>query len=329
MTPQLFSLDIGTQHTRIAQAGKGIVLCEPTLIADCGNLPIGLAVGADVTRMQGKLLAGMRLSQPFLDGHLASPGATTLLVRALLQRLRLRAWSRPSFRLVVPGQATALERAQLVHAVRAAGVERISLAVSSIASAHACGVEVSRTSSAAVIDIGASLTEMAIVSEQIVFRRGLRLGGSDFDEVMRDALNIQAGVEVSLTVARDVKERVGCSSADGDTSDVTVTGRSRACGGLPRHSPVARSLIYGCLEPPLQRLEELLRGVLDQLSPLVCKDIQRDGLFLAGGGALLGGLPEYLEHRLGVRFHRVPDPIHCAALGALALPPELCEEAGP
>jgi rod shape-determining protein MreB len=143
--------------------------------------------------------------------------------------------------------------------------------------------------------------------------------------VIRDALNLEAGVEVSLARAREVKHVVGCVALPSDPDDLEVTGRDRTCG-LPRKVNVPRALIYECLEAPLQRLEELLRGVLDQLSPLVCKDIQTDGLALAGGGAMLNGLPEHLERKLGMRFIRVPDPIHCAVLGALEVSEDQCEQ---
>ena len=321
----LLSLDIGTSHTRLARANQGVVLSEPTMVADCPSLPIGIAVGRDVPLMQGKITAGMQLFQPFVHGHLAAPRATTMMLRALLKRLGRGA---RSIRLVVPTQTTAVEKAQLLRSVREAGATRVWVVSSSIACAHACGVAVSRTRSAAVLDIGASLTEIAVVSEQIVFRRGLRLGGSDFDEAVRDALNILAGVEVSLKVAREVKEAVGCAASPGDGPEITVTGRSRA-SGMPHHCTVPRATVLSCFEAPLQRLEELLRGAFDQLSPLVCKDIQEEGLLMTGGGALLAGLPEHLEKKLGIRVRRVSDPLCCAVLGALAVPSQLCEEIRP
>jgi rod shape-determining protein MreB len=317
----LFALDIGTANIRVAQFGKGVVLLQPSLVADCHSLPLAVAFGHDVQPMLGRAPSSLHIYHPFQNGHLAAPGATTLLLHSLLKSLGLRLWPRPTLRLVVPGQATAVERTQLVQAVREAGFRKVSLVAAPIACAHASGIEVSRLKSVALVDIGASITEMAVVSEQIVHRRSLRLGGTDFDEALRDALSDQAGMEVSLQTARQLKETIG--SAAGGVAQ--VTGKERA-SGLPRTRSVDVSLLTDCFEPALQRLEELLRGVLDQLSPLICKDIQSDGLALAGGGALLAGLPEHLEKRLGVRVRLVPEPLSCAVLGALCVAADLCEE---
>jgi rod shape-determining protein MreB len=322
----LFALDLGTSTTRIAQSGKGLVLSEPSLMADCGNLPVAIAVGQQVMPMLGKMPASVQLFHPLRNGHLAAPGATAVLLRNLFKRLGMKSWSRPRMRLVVPSQVTAVERAQLVQAIKEAGLTQVQLVAGPVACACASGVEVSQSKSAAIVDMSSSITEMSIVSKEIVFRRSLRLGGADFDEALRDALNQKAGVEVSLAVAEAAKREVGCEADFDDPEDFSVVGRERS-SGLPRKCGVARKLAYECFEAPLLRLEELIRAVLDQLPPLVSKDIQAGGLVLTGGGALLHGLPEHLARTLDIQVRRVPDPLHCAVLGALEVPPELCEEA--
>jgi rod shape-determining protein MreB len=276
--------------------------------------------------MLGKMPATVQLFQPLRHGHLAAPDATAVLLRNLFKRLGLKSWSRPRLRLVVPSQVTAVERNRLVQSVKDAGVAHVSLVPGPVACAYASGVEVSRSKSAAILDMSSSITEMSIVSKEIVFRRSMPLGGSDFDVALRDALNQRAGVEVSMQMAEQAKKQVGCSGDFDDPDGFQVIGRERACG-LPRRCTVARALAYECFAPPLLRLEELIRGVLDQLPPLVSKDIQAGGLVLTGGGSLLMGLAEHLERVLDVQVRRVSDPLHCAVLGALDVPQELCEEA--
>ena len=59
-------IDLGTATTRIAIQGKGLVLQEPTVIADCGALPLGMAVGAQAKRVLGRTPPHIQAIQPVL-----------------------------------------------------------------------------------------------------------------------------------------------------------------------------------------------------------------------------------------------------------------------
>jgi rod shape-determining protein MreB len=58
----------------------------------------------------------------------------------------------------------------------------------------------------------------------------------------------------------------------------------------------------------LDELLSALRRVLDTTPPEVSGDLLRTGLVVTGGGALLRGLPERLEHDLGVPVRLAAQP---------------------
>ncbi len=58
-----------------------------------------------------------------------------------------------------------------------------------------------------------------------------------------------------------------------------------------------------------------IREVLETTPPEVLSDIIERGIFLAGGGALLRGLPVVLEEELNIPIHVASDPLSAVARG--------------
>ena len=55
---------------------------------------------------------------------------------------------------------------------------------------------------------------------------------------------------------------------------------------------------------------------LERTSPELAEDIIRRGVYLAGGGSLLNGLPERLSLETGLRFIRAANPLTAIVRGA-------------
>ena len=56
--------------------------------------------------------------------------------------------------------------------------------------------------------------------------------------------------------------------------------------------------------------------MLNKTNPDLVADIIEDGMYLAGGGSKLLGLPEKLEQYLGIKVHHLDDPAHSVVRGA-------------
>ena len=57
-------------------------------------------------------------------------------------------------------------------------------------------------------------------------------------------------------------------------------------------------------------------SALENTPPELYADIVRNGIWLAGGGALLRGLDRRLEEKINIPFHIADDPLHSVAKGA-------------
>lgn len=62
-------------------------------------------------------------------------------------------------------------------------------------------------------------------------------------------------------------------------------------------------------------METAILGALEQTPPELYADIVRNGIYLAGGGALMRGLDKRLTDKIGIQFHVADDPLHAVARG--------------
>lgn len=320
----LIALDVGSCQTRLATAGKNEVLCEPTLVANCRSLPLGVAVGQVAVPVLHRAPQRMPVFQPVVHGHLAAPGALQEQLRQMLRRHGVRSWSRPYARLVLPSVASPLERKQWAELLKEVGFLHTHIVQMPVAVAW--GSVESGDPAVAVVDVGSSTTEMALVAHDVVLRRSIGWGGDDLDQALQRCLYQEYGLEVSLATARTLKHGLSCWNEDwreGET--VEVRGRQLSTG-LPvyrdiDHEPLGRALLE-----PLGRLVELVRSVLDQMPPLLAENVLQQGLMLTGGGAYLQGLEPFLHSQVNLPIARAARAAECSVLGALRVRPELALE---
>ena len=69
------------------------------------------------------------------------------------------------------------------------------------------------------------------------------------------------------------------------------------------------------LREPVAAIIEAVHRALERTSPELAEDILAKGIYLAGGGALLAGLPERLSLETNIRFIRTADPLTAIVRG--------------
>ena len=73
--------------------------------------------------------------------------------------------------------------------------------------------------------------------------------------------------------------------------------------------------IARCLEKTVSKIEAAVLQALEETPPELYADIVKNGIYLAGGGALLKGLARRLSEKIGIEFHVADDPLRCVAKG--------------
>ncbi|HVM12188.1 MAG TPA: rod shape-determining protein, partial [Actinomycetota bacterium] len=97
--------------------------------------------------------------------------------------------------------------------------------------------------------------------------------------------------------------------------EAEIRGRDMV-SGLPRTVVVSSAEVRQALEEPLHSIVDAVRGTLDRCPPELAADIMDKGVVLTGGGALLRGLDERLQHETGMPIHVAESPLYCVAIGS-------------
>jgi rod shape-determining protein MreB len=89
---------------------------------------------------------------------------------------------------------------------------------------------------------------------------------------------------------------------------------------MPIEVPVCYQEIAHCIDKSIIKIENAIISALEHTPPELYADIVQNGIYLAGGGALLRGLDKRLSNKINIPFHIAENPLYCVAKGtALAL----------
>lgn len=84
---------------------------------------------------------------------------------------------------------------------------------------------------------------------------------------------------------------------------------------LPMEVPVSYQEISHCIEKTISKIEAAVLSALEQTPPELYADLVRNGIYLAGGGAMLRGLDKRFTDKIGIQFHIAEDPLLSVAKG--------------
>ncbi len=310
------AVDLGTANTLVYLKGVGIVLNEPSVVAVDADTGEVVAVGAAAKQMYGKTSRAIRCIRPIKDGVIADFQVTTEMIKHMLRTVRHR-WSlvKPRAVIGVPTDITQVEKRAVLDAALSSGVRQVFLVQESMAAAVGSGLPVEKPMGSMVVDIGGGTTEIAILSlGGTMYSYAIRVAGDEMDEAIQRYLRQRCGLEVSIFEAERIKMTVGSLMRHDPPLTMVTFGRDVATG-MPRSMNIDNELVRAALHEPICAIVGAIYTALENVNPEVSQDILANGVYLAGGGALLRGLAEKLSEKSGIRFIRDADPLTCVVRG--------------
>ena len=322
---QEIAMDLGTANTIITSEGK-IVVDEPSVVALDSHTSKMIAVGEKAKMMYEKAHANIKTIRPLKDGVIADFNACEQMIRGLIKMCpqRHHLFS-PSLRMVigVPSGSTEVELRAVRDSAEHAGGRDVYLLFEPMAAAIGIGIDVTQPEGNMVVDIGGGTTEIAVISlGGIVSNNSIKMAGDDLTSDIQEYMSRQHNVKVSERMAERIKINVGAALTElGEDApdDYVVYGPNRITA-LPMEVPVCYQEVAHCLDKSIVKIETAILSALENTPPELYADIVHNGIYLAGGGALLRGLDKRLTEKINIPFHIAEDPLHCVAKGtAIAL----------
>jgi rod shape-determining protein MreB len=310
-------IDLGTANILVYRRGKGIVLCEPTVVAITKNGRV-LAVGNEARDMLGRTPGNITAIRPLKDGVIADYTTTLKMLEYIIDKTcgsRFPIRFKPTALVCVPSGVTDVERRAVIKAAREAGAGRAMTIEEPMAAAIGAGLPISSPGGNMVVDIGGGTSDIAVISlGGIVLSHSLRIGGNKLDEAIirhvRNAYNLMIGDPT----AEEIKIKIGSAFPMAQEMRMEIRGRDLVAG-LPKTVEVSSEEIREALTEPVRQIAEKLCSVLEETPPELGSDVIERGITLTGGGALLRGLDKLLNSVTDIPVRVADNALNCVAVG--------------
>lgn len=313
------AIDLGTANTIIIHNDK-IVIDEPSIVALDRRTDKLIAVGKEAQLMEGKEPDNIRTVRPLRKGVIADFNAAELMIRGLVKKASSKNnWFSPSLRMVVgiPSGSTEVEIRAVRDSSEHANGRDVYMIYEPMAAALGIGLDVAAAEGNMIVDIGGGTTEIAVISlGGIVSNKSIQIAGDDLTDDIQGHMRRAHNVKVGARTAEQIKMHVGSAltELENPPEDYIVHGPNQMTA-LPMEIPVSYQEISHCIEKSISKIEAAVLSALEQTPPELYADIVHNGIWLAGGGALLRGLDKRLTDKIGIQFHVADEPLLAVAKG--------------
>ncbi len=313
------AIDLGTANTLIIHNDK-IVIDEPSIVALDSRTCKLIAVGKEARQMQGKEPEGIRTVRPLRKGVIADFNAAELMIRGLVKKASSKSnWFAPSLRMVVgiPSGASEVEIRAVRDSSDHAGGRDVYMIYEPMAAALGIGLDVEAPEGNMIVDIGGGSSEIAVISlGGIVSNKSIQIAGDDLTEDIREHMRRAHNLRVGERTAEQIKINVGSAltELENPPEDYIVRGPNQVTA-LPLEVPVSYQEVCHCIEKTISKIEAAVLSALEQTPSELYSDIVKNGIYLAGGGALIRGLDKRFTDKIGIKFHIAEDPLLSVAKG--------------
>ena len=304
------AIDMGSASTIIAVRGRGVIIDEPSVVAINKVTGESIAFGTEAHKMQGREARDVAVIAPLVDGVVADFERTRAMLDHFVREARsgISHFSRRAIMSVL-SEVTQVEQRALLSAAEEARISRVYMIEEGQAAAFGAGVPITDEHASAVVDIGGGTTNVAtIVNGSIIASRAERIGSSDIDAAIMDRLRRHRGLTIGIPSAERLKLELSSATEPEDPNKkIEVRGRDVQTGS-PGAVEISAAEVYAVTLPIIRRISQEVSYMLTELAPEVAGDIYDRGVILTGGGALLEGLPNFMQKELGLAVRVADDP---------------------
>ncbi len=311
------AMDLGTANTLLYTREHGIVLNEPSVVAVDTLENRVVAVGAQAKQFIGRTPKGIRAIRPMKDGVISDFDITkemiSYFIRKTITGIR---FVKPSIVICVPTGITQVEKKAVIDAALLAGVRDVRLLEEPMGAAIGANLPVREPLGNLVVDIGGGTSEVAVISmSAIASAASVRVAGDAMDMAVRRYLQDVFQLQVGDNTAENVKKILGSAVPMPNAPLLDVSGKDTV-QGIPKVVRVSEGHVREALQDCLRTIINAVFSALEKTPPELAGDIYRNGVLLAGGGALLKGLDQRITQETRLKVIVDNDPLTTIVRGA-------------
>ena len=316
-----YCFDFGSANIRIGAFKSGVLLteasCAVTFTSEDGERSV-VALGNSALEMYGRLPKVLQHSYLVKDGNLVDVESTIELVRQLFIQVQERLlWANQQVTICHSALMNSEERNGFIHLMKLAGVRRVRFVPRVLAIASALELDIQEPQGRCIIDVGAHLTEIGLISCGVVVKSVvLKIGGDTFSQSLVRYLRKKYALEISMRQADRLKEQYGACIVDKQNqTQIEVRGRSLS-DNFPALRYLNQSELCQGLQAGLNMWLSAVTEFFEEVPIELSTDIVQTGIYLVGGGSQLDGFDWMLSQRVKFMVFMPDNPAELCITGA-------------
>ncbi len=306
--------DLGTSSVLAYVEGKGIKIKEPSVIAYDTFTQKTKAIGSEAYKMIGRSPDSLTVIQPIRNGTVYDYDAVQNMLAYYIQKICGSQIFKPNVIVSVPSQVTELDKRTILDLATSSGAARACVIEEPLVAA--IGAEIGKEfKGTMIVDIGGGTTDIAVITGGLVaLSASVKVAGNTFDKSICRYVRQKNKIEIGSITAETVKKQVG--AVKNLDAELAVRAVGKDCTTkMPTVIELTSTDVYKAIKSDVDTIVENIRLVLQETPPELNADISTNGIVLTGGGALLKGIDEYIQNKLGIRTRCADDPIDCVING--------------
>lgn len=312
---QDIGIDLGTASVLVHIKDKGIVLCEPSVVAIDKGTGKPYAVGTDAQKMLGRTPGNIVAIRPMREGVISDYSTTEMMLKYFIRKVTKNRLFKPRIMICVPSGVTEVEERAVIDAAMQAGGRQVYLIEEPIAAAIGAGLDIAKACGRMVVDIGGGTSDIAVISlGGIVTSNSIKVAGDKFDDAIVKFIRKKFNAVIGDRTAEEIKKEIGSVYPLEEEKEMEIRGRSLVTG-LPQSITVGSAEIREALEEVSAQIVDAVHSVLERTPPELVGDISENGIVMTGGGSMIKGLDKLLAEKTGIDVYLAEDPLSCVAKG--------------
>lgn len=313
------SIDLGTANTIIYDVHQETFLREPSVIALDAETDDVVSIGSEASELRGRTSGSVKVERPLQDGVIVALDAADVMLEYFVrQSVGQGKLLTPRVIVGIPSGATDTERRALQEAVNKSGARLRYFIDEPVAAAIGAGLPVTEPIGSMIVDIGGGTSEVAVVSlGGVVHSESIDVAGDELTSVIQNYIKQEYHLLIGDLSAEKIKHELGSAIEikELDEHQMEISG-TNMISGLPAKIKIKGAEIREVLAKPVSLIVAMIKQALERVPPEVAADLTREGITVAGGGALLKGLDRRISQEFDLKVNIPADPLSCVVVGA-------------
>ncbi|MCR5737855.1 MAG: rod shape-determining protein [Eubacterium sp.] len=325
MSKSVFGIDFGTRNIRIYNGLTRTTMEQKNVVAIRGKEEL-YAYGDEAYTMYEKNPDNIRIVFPIKNGVIADLKNMKAIFENLYTDMTKGA-RMGRFCIAVPSDVTEVDKKAFFDVVSKSLIraKEIKIVEKPIADAVGIGIDITSPRGNLIVNIGASTTEISIISMGgIVISKIIKMGGNKLDEMICDIVRKKYNILIGLKTAEKIKIALADAMYDEDEESdeeddiVYVFGRN-IITGLPSERGITKDTICDAIRAFFDSMVEEIKTLLERTPPELSADIMGKGIYLTGGSAMIKNLDQLIAQETDLKVNRVDNPSESVIRGILTI----------